>query len=326
MTEKLTPTHKLLLASKISGVGKKTLHNLASDQLFLRIDPAEWSEYSPEFSNFIVGSNVYENALKETYNDIANSETFNDTILSVLDSDYPAQLKGLADQPPILFVRGDVKKISIQSIAIIGTREPSEHGKIIAERLTTYFADKNWQIVSGLAIGVDSIAHETSLNRNASTIAVLAHGLDTVFPKSNTQLSKRIVENDGLLISEYSYQSRTFPSNFVERDRIQAALSKAVIMVQSGLPGGSLHASRAILKYGRKLIIPYPTKKDLKAKHPKIEANLALANGSREEKMKILKCDSESLEQILILYSKDQYTDIELSLSSNNSVINKTQI
>lgn len=302
-----TLTQKILLASKISGIGKKSLIKLIGDNLFWRLPPNEWSEYSSEFRLFKENSNNYNLALEKTLFEIDTAKRLNHKILSPLDKEYPRLLIGNPDQPPILFASGAIEKLNEKSLAVIGTREPSKHGVITCERITKHFTQAGWVIVSGLALGLDTVAHKACLASGGSTIAVLAHGLDKVSPKSNTVLAEQIVNNNGVLVTEYSYNTATFASNFVERDRIQAGLSKGVVMIQSDVVGGSLHASRAILSYDRLLIIPYPTSHDVSVKHPKIEGNLKIANGNTKELADFLKCPQENLRNVLVIRSKDDY-------------------
>lgn len=311
----LNLTEKILLASKISGIGKKSLIKLLDDPLFWRLPPNEWSEYSSEFRLFKANSTNYYQALDKTILDIETAKRLNHKILSPLDKEYPKLLVGIPDQPPILFAHGAIDKLNTKSLAIIGTREPSKHGVITCERITKHFTHAGWSIVSGLALGLDTIAHKACLEVGGSTIAVLAHGLDKVSPKSNTALAELIVENNGVLITEYSYNSPTFASNFVERDKIQAGLSKAVIMIQSDVIGGSLHASRAILAYGRLLIIPYPTAHDISIKYSKIEGNLKIANGKFPELADFLKCSKTDLNNIIVIRSKDDYETLNIKLN-----------
>lgn len=154
----------------------------------------------------------------------------------------------------------------------------------------------------------------------ASTVAVLAHGLDSIYPKSNERLATDIVKNGGSLVSEYSYGTRPFAGNFVERDRIQAALSLGVIMVQSAAKGGSLHASKAALRYGRILSVPEPTKEDKASKHPKIEANLWIMNAEDTAREEYLECTPQQLANVFFLRSRADYPILEEKLLSVSPV------
>jgi DNA processing protein len=206
------------------------------------------------------------------------------------------------------------ERLTNRAVAIVGTREPTQQGRQIAERITQYFAANRWQVVSGLALGIDTVVHTATLSSNSTTVAVLAHGLDKVYPPENAELADRIVEQGGVLMSEYAYGSRSFPSNFVERDRIQAGLACGVVMVQSDESGGSWHASRAALRYGRYLIIPRPTEADVKAQQPKIRGNQLIAESSAEVRAAFLKCSAKDLERLFVLQSREDYPTVESTL------------
>jgi len=246
--------------------------------------------------------------------DVATAERLGHSIVGISDAAYPTLLSRVNDRPVILFVRGNPRQFSEKAVAVIGTREPSEHGRITAERTTNYFATNGWQVVSGLAIGVDTFAHMATLNAHGSTVAVLAHGLDTVYPKQNQKLAETIVENGGLLVSEYPYETPGFPAHFVERDRIQAALARGVVMVQSDESGGSWHASRAALRYHRYLIIPKPTAADIKSNHLKAKGNQMIVKASVIERASFLKCSQQDLDRLIVLESRDDYSAVEQKL------------
>ncbi|MEG2280226.1 MAG: DNA-processing protein DprA [Comamonas sp.] len=310
-------TRKLLILSKIKGVGKKTLNDLAQDNYFFKLSISDWLTSIPKLFAKNANEEIIKNAIEAAEYDISEAKNNCDFILSIKDDYYPALLKNTKDKPAIIFVRGDPKNFSTKSIAIVGTRDPSEHGIITAERLTDYFSNQGWQIVSGLALGIDTIAHKTTIKNSCSTVAVLAQGLDKIYPKENKELTERILENNGVLVTEYSYNSTTFRSNFVERDRIQAALARGVLMVQSDETGGSWHASRAALNYGRNLLIPIATKKDIFIDYPKSRGNRVMMDGSDLDKTKILHCSISDLDKLFIIKSKEDYSIAEKLLTDS---------
>ncbi|EPA0112060.1 DNA-processing protein DprA [Enterobacter ludwigii] len=301
-------TVKLLTLSALQGVGTKTLSNL---------------EKLKDLSSFSVEELVGILALKEiSQKDIVLAKEFanknieisqnkNHSIISIFDDSYPGILKATEDRPVILYCAGDVKILNQKSLAVIGTREPTEHGQIIASNITKWFSDKGWNIISGLAKGIDSIAHRTAIENHGKTVAVMAQGLEKIYPAENKKLALDIIDNGGLLISEYSYGSHTFRNNFVQRDRIQAGLSAAVLMVQSDLKGGSLHASRSAINYGRYLIIPNQSNRDIINNEPKIQANLTFMNGDSYAIRNLLKVNNFMTDRLLIMKNSNDYTFIE---------------
>lgn len=312
--------------SKVRGVGRKTLQELAADSFFFRVPLKELAGSYSELKSFVDGSKTFDAAIQSADFDITEAKRLNHHIVSISDASYPKLLRNISDRPTIIYVSGDISHFSDKSIAIIGTRDPSNHGVVTAARITKYFANRGWQIVSGLAIGIDSVAHETTLLEKGSTVAVLAHGLDTVYPRQNQSLAEKIVAMGGLLITEYSYGTPSFPANFVERDRIQAALARAVVMVQSDETGGSWHASRAALKYKRHLIVPHPTKTDISARNLKIRGNLKIFESNSIDRSTFLKCSQDDLCRLLLIESKDDYVSIERQLMIGSDPLLKNEM
>ncbi len=171
--------------------------------------------------------------------------------LSYFDSNFPALLKntvndaGRLDPPAIVFFKGNIDALCKDSIAIIGTRNASENALNAATFFAAEFVKKEFNIISGLAVGCDTSAHKGALLAGGITTAVLAHGLDTVFPPENARLANEIIENNGILISEYPVGTDVTPYTLVARDRLQASLSMGLIVIQTGINGGSMHAANA---------------------------------------------------------------------------------
>lgn len=175
-------------------------------------------------------------------------------IVGCLDAQYPKELQDLDDFPVLLYVRGNTAALANPNkVAIVGTKEPSEYGKKVARRLGAYFAEKGLTVVSGLAKGCDTEAHWGCIEAGGKTVAVLAHGLDMVYPEENQRLAEAIIEAGGCLVSEYMPPDQPTPQTHIERDRIQAALAKGVIVVESEIDGGTMHTARYALQLGRKL-------------------------------------------------------------------------
>jgi len=159
--------------------------------------------------------------------------------LFLTDKDYPKRLLNCYDSPPLLYYKGNADLNVSKIVAIVGTRTNHEYGKNICEKLIEELVNEDILIVSGLAFGIDSIAHKASLKNEIKTVGVLAHGLDRVYPFQNTALAKQMVSSGGLLTE---FKSNTIPDkqNFPGRNRIVAGISDAVIVIESGLKGGSL--------------------------------------------------------------------------------------
>lgn len=197
--------------------------------------------------------------------------------LSIFDTDYPEAYRSIPDRPPIIYYKGNIGAIG-RSVACIGTREPSEFGYAVAERVVEALVKDDWVIVSGLAIGVDTLCHEAALRYGGRTIAIMAGGLDGVYPKRNAGLAQQIIERDGALISEQPLGTPPAPFNLVQRDRLQSGLAAGTFVVQTDVKGGSMHTVRFTLMQGRRLIAPIPTGRH--AAEPKSQGILAITSMS----------------------------------------------
>ena len=165
----------------------------------------------------------------------------NITVLEQNNINFPNKLISIPSSPTKLYCRGDISILNNKSVAIIGTRNPTEFGRKAALRLAEIFVNNGFTIVSGLALGCDTYAHEGCLNANGKTIAVLAHGLNTIYPKENKKLSEKILENGGCLISEYPINTKIEKYNFIHRNRLQSGLSYGVIVIETDIIGGTMH-------------------------------------------------------------------------------------
>jgi DNA processing protein len=185
---------------------------------------------------------------------IEESEKSNIKIISIYDKDYPASFKIMHDRPLLMNLQGNYKEINRRNaIAIIGTREPTKEGIKAGEFLGEYFGIKGYNVVSGLAKGCDTVAHRGCLKVHGMTTAILAHGLHMVYPTENQRLAQEILENDGILMSEYFIGTGAEPGNFIERDKLQAGLSSATIVIQTDIDGSTMFAVNATLKSSKPL-------------------------------------------------------------------------
>ncbi len=176
----------------------------------------------------------------------------NNYILLITSDDFPHQLKEIYDCPPILFVRGNVSLLKSRQLAMVGSRRPTREGGINARAFAQHLAEQGWVITSGLASGIDTFSHEGALLAGEqSTIAVLAHGLDAVYPKRNQQLAKNILENNGTLVSEFPIAVDPKPEFFPRRNRIISGLSSGVLVVEAACKSGSLITAYSALEQNR---------------------------------------------------------------------------
>lgn len=173
--------------------------------------------------------------------------------------DYPENLKKIDDPPFVLYWRGGLKTKDSLALAVVGTRKMTAYGSQVAEKLTAALVRKGLTIVSGLARGIDSVAHKAALAARGRTIGVLGSGLARIYPAENKGLVEAIVQGKGAVISEYPPEREPRPGNFPARNRIIAGLSLGVLVVEGGEKSGSLITARLAAEQGREIFaVPGP--------------------------------------------------------------------
>ena len=191
-------------------------------------------------------------------NYIKNLKNSNIEVVTRASNNFPKRLMEIDNPPYVLYCKGDLALLDVEGIAIVGTRKPTAYGRSVTELFSKALAKNNFLIISGMASGIDSIAHRSALEQGKKTIAVLGGGFNYIYPASNNELSRQIAEN-GLLVSEYkpSFQPKSY--TFIERNRIIAGLSKAVLIPEAGVASGSMHTKNFALDSGREVFaIPGP--------------------------------------------------------------------
>ncbi len=173
-------------------------------------------------------------------------------ILTLDDPRYPSQLAAIPDAPPLLYVRGDVSLLAEPQIAIVGSRNPTPGGREVTREFTRQLSAFGLVITSGLAVGVDGVAHAAALECDGRTIAVLGTGPDRVYPASHRDLARRIAES-GALVSEFTPGQEPLAQNFPRRNRVISGLSLGVLVTEAALKSGSLITARAALEQGREV-------------------------------------------------------------------------
>jgi DNA processing protein len=160
--------------------------------------------------------------------------------LFITDAAFPKRLLNCADSPVLLFYKGEADLNHPLIISIIGTRNHSDYGKYLTEKLVKDLEELNVLVVSGLAFGIDGIAHKAAMKNNLSTIGVLAHGLDQLYPMQHSSLAKEMVKKGGGLLTEFTNGIKPDKHNFPARNRIVSGMSDATIVVETGIKGGSI--------------------------------------------------------------------------------------
>jgi DNA processing protein len=168
------------------------------------------------------------------------------------DPEYPFNLTQITDRPTVLYFKGSVDLNHPRILSIVGTRLPSQYGKQIVSDIVRHLATYDILVVSGLADGIDALAHQAALTNGIPTIGVLAHGLDTIYPTGNRKLAKDLLTNGGLL-TEYIQGTRPEAFRFPLRNRIIAGLATATIVIESALEGGSMITAKLARVYDREV-------------------------------------------------------------------------
>jgi len=168
------------------------------------------------------------------------------------DPEYPSRLKEIYDHPPVLYVRGSLLPEDEWCLAVVGTRRATVYGRQVTEEIVTDLAQSRITIVSGLAKGIDSVAHHSALEAGGRSIAVFACGLDIVYPSENANLARRIMQQ-GALVSEYPLGTRPKADNFPRRNRIMSGLSLGVLVIEAGETSGAMITAHMALEQNREV-------------------------------------------------------------------------
>jgi DNA processing protein len=174
------------------------------------------------------------------------------TVLTWDDAAYPAYLKEVDQPPPILYLRGELTPDDAYAVAIVGTRNVTAYGRQVAEELSAYLARNGVTVVSGLARGVDAIAHSAALKSGGRTLAVLGSGVDRIYPPEHRKMAEEIIQR-GALISDYAPGTPPDSTNFPPRNRIISGLSLAVVVIEAGETSGALITAEFAVEQGREV-------------------------------------------------------------------------
>ena len=193
--------------------------------------------------------------VEKVYDNYLNSGS---TVLTLWDESYPALLKEIYDPPPLLFYRGQLPKADDICLAIIGSRDPSNYGRQVAENLSYELAQVGLWVVSGLALGIDGISHRQAIKAAGKTLAVLGSGVDIIYPRQHQKLYDEVIEN-GAVISEQPLGSQPLPYKFPLRNRIISGLSHGLLVIEAGKKSGTLITVNCALEQGRDVFaVPGP--------------------------------------------------------------------
>ena len=253
----LEQIHRIAL-SLLKGIGPVNARNLVAycggvDPLFTDKAVRRSLEKVPGIGKVLAGSITGSSVVKAAEKELEYVRKNKLRMLFYLDEDFPERLRHCDDAPVLLFVKGKGELDPARSISIVGTRTPTEHGKQICEELVEGMKPSGCTVVSGLAYGIDIVAHRSALRHGLSTIGCVAHGLDRLYPGEHAATAKEMCES-GALVSELTSGSTFAPGNFPARNRVIAGLSDCTIVVESGPMGGSLITADIADSYDREVM------------------------------------------------------------------------
>ena len=183
--------------------------------------------------------------------ELQRAEAMGARLVARVDSEYPESLREIHDPPLALYIRGSLESRDSRGVAVVGTRRPTHYGRESAQRLANGLARSGLTIVSGLATGIDTVAHEAALAAGGRTVAVLGGGLDCLYPPANAGLADRIADGCGAVISEFPLGRRPDKTTFPMRNRIVSGMSRGVLVVEAGPRSGALITADQALEQGR---------------------------------------------------------------------------
>ncbi len=220
------------------------------------LNPEERQEIARE----ILGDKIYNDMqtidINETELFINKLEEKGIKIVTIYSEEYPERLENTDDNPLILFCRGDISLLNYENIvAIVGTRKPTNYGRDVTSMFSKELTKSGVVVVSGLAYGIDAEAGRGAVEVGGKTIAVLGGGVDKIYPSANIPLANKIIENGGLIISEYLPDEKPAKFHFPERNRIISGLSRGVLIIEAGENSGSLITARNALEQGRDIFV-----------------------------------------------------------------------
>lgn len=240
----------LTLTPNIGDVHAKALINIYGDAASLFNAPKKQLENIEGIGSVRASSIKGFNNFTSCEAEIKFIEKYKITPLFITDENYPKRLLNCYDSPALLYYRGNADLNHSNIVSIVGTRNHSDYGKQQCEKLVEELKEENILIVSGLAFGIDSIAHKTALKNNIPTVGVLAHGLDRIYPTQNKTIAKQMIEQGGLL-TDFISGTNPDKQNFPKRNRIVAGICDALLVIESGVKGGSLITAELANSYNK---------------------------------------------------------------------------
>jgi DNA processing protein len=252
-----TIIHRIAL-SMLKGIGPVNARNLVAycggvEPLFTDKAVRRSLQKVPGIGPVLAASILNTKVLMQAEKELGYARKHQLRVLFYLDDDYPKRLRHCEDAPVLLFMRGNADLDTERSVSIVGTRSPTDHGKRMCEELVEGLRESGAMIVSGLAYGIDIVAHRAALKAGLNTIGCVAHGLDRLYPGEHMNTAKEMLAQ-GAIVSELPSGAPFVPGNFPARNRVIAGLSDCTIVIESGKKGGSLITADIANSYDREVM------------------------------------------------------------------------
>ncbi len=256
--------------------------------------------------------------------------------LFITDKDYPKRLLNCYDSPTLLYYKGEADLNASKIVAIIGTRSHTDYAKQMTDKLVKDFAAQHVTIVSGLAFGVDAIAHKAAVKNNLPTIGVLGHGLDQIYPAEHAGLAKDLIKHGGGLLTEFRSYTKPGKHNFPTRNRVVAGMSDATIVIETGIKGGSMITAELANGYNKDVFAIPGKLTDIKSAgcNYLIKNNKAILLTDAEELIEVMgwqdkksqKTNLKSQKQLFIELSVDEKTIVDILNEKETTHIDELNI
>jgi len=316
----------LTLVPSIGDVHAKSLINIYGDAASIFKAPKSQLERIDGIGTIRAGSLKSFKDFTLCEKEIGFIEKYKITPLFITSPQYPQRLLNCYDSPALLYYRGNTDLNSTKILSIVGTRNNSEYGRMLCEDLVEGLKEHHVLIVSGLAYGIDTIAHKTAVKNNLHTVGILAHGLDRIYPLQNKSLAKQMTEQGGLLTD---FKSHTNPDkqNFPKRNRILAGICDALIVIETGRKGGSLISAELANSYNKDVFAMPGRTTDIKSEgcNYLIKNNKALLITCAEDLLNIMNWKEKTnpprkkQRELFIEFTPDEKVIIDI-LGKNESI------
>ncbi|KKP87086.1 MAG: protecting protein DprA protein [Candidatus Roizmanbacteria bacterium GW2011_GWA2_35_8] len=232
-------------------------------------------------------------------------------IISIADKNYPTSLKQISDPPICIYVKGGLNSLTQFTLAIVGTRSPTVYGQQVAYKFSRELAEAGFTIVSGMALGIDAVAHRATLDAQRKTIAVLGCGVDIIYPAANRSLYEKIIEN-GAVISEFPPGHMVIKGLFIARNRIISALSSGVLVIEGGERSGALITAKYAAEQGKEVFaVPSAITSNMSS-----APNILIKQGA-----KLVTSTTDIFEELNIKITPNKNDDIESKLNEDEKII-----